>query len=108
MRIIKVSAVYFSPTGTTRRTVHAIAEGTGMPFSPEDLTLPERRRNFSRSFAADELVIVGLPVYAGRLPRNLEDFFEGLHGNSTPAVAVVVYGNRDYNDALLELKMKLD
>jgi ferredoxin len=32
----------------------------------------------------------------------------GLHGEGTPAVAVVVYGNRDYDDSLLELKLKLE
>ena len=31
-----------------------------------------------------------------------------VHGNNTPAVAVCVYGNRDYDDALLEIKDTLN
>jgi ferredoxin/flavodoxin len=108
MKIKSVSAIYFSPTGSTQRIVGAIAQGTGVPFRDIDLTLPESRRSFSQSFGAGDLVIAGLPVYAGRLPFGIDDFFAGLAGNSSPAVAVVVYGNRDYNDALIELRMKLD
>jgi ferredoxin len=108
MDIKSVSAVYFSPTGTTQKTVLTIAEGTGIPFRKIDLTLPEPRRSFKQTFGEDDLVIAGLPVYVGRLPMYLDDFFAGLNGNSTPAVAVVVYGNREYNDALIELKMRLE
>ena len=53
------------------------------------------------------MAIVGLPVYGGRLPKNISDFFSGLHGAGAPAVAVVVYGNRDYDDSLYELKLIL-
>jgi ferredoxin len=108
MEIKNVSAVYFSPTGTTQKIVTAIAQGVGVPFQDIDLTLPKPRRSFRQSFGPGDLVIAGLPVYAGRLPFGIDDFFAGLTGNATPAVAVVVYGNRDYNDALIELKMRLE
>ena len=108
MNIKSVSAVYFSPTGTTEKTILAIAEGTGFPFKGVDLTLPESRRTFRGKFDKDDLVIAGLPVYGGRLPMYLDDFFTGFNGNSTQAIAVVLYGNREYNDALVELKMKLE
>ena len=48
--------------------------------------------------------MVGAPVYGGRLPQTAVERFRKLHGNQTPAVLVVTYGNRDYDDALLELK----
>jgi flavodoxin/NAD-dependent dihydropyrimidine dehydrogenase PreA subunit len=99
--------VYFSPTGTTQKTVLAIAEGTGIPFREIDLALPGTRRTFQHEFSEFDLVVAGLPVYAGRLPMYLDDFFTGLNGNATPAVAVVLYGNREYNDALIELKIRL-
>ncbi len=108
MNIHRVSAIYFSPTGTTEKTVLTIAEGVGILFRKIDLTLPETRHSFRESFGENDLVIAGLPVYAGRLPMDLDDFFSGLKGNATPAIAVVVYGNRDYNDALIELKMRLE
>jgi ferredoxin len=108
MKIRKSYAIYFSPTGTTQKAAIAFAEGVKSPPEKIDLTLPKTRRAFRRSFAGDELVVVGLPVYRGRLPKNLDDFFSGLRGNETPAVALVMYGNREYDDALLELKLRLE
>jgi len=108
MSIKRLWAIYFSPTGTTKATVLAIAKATGIPFENIDLTLPNARESYRQSFGTDDLVVVGLPVYAGRIPQNLDEFFSGLKGNCTPATAVVVFGNRDYNDALIEMKMRLE
>jgi ferredoxin len=108
MKIKKAYAVYFSATGTTERAATAIAEGTGWHYEQIDLTLPQARQKGNYSFARNELAIVGLPVYGGRLPKNLEDFFSSIRGDGTPAMALVVYGNREYNDALIELKIRLE
>lgn len=108
MEIRKAVAIYFSPTGTTQRAITAFTMGTGLPFEIIDLTIPKVRKAFNRSFGKDELVIAGLPVYGGKLPMYLDDFFSGLKGDGTPAVATVVYGNREYDDALVELKIRLE
>jgi ferredoxin len=108
MNVRKVHAIYFSPTGTTARAVLAAAKGTGLPVEEIDLTNYEKRRNFQKAFSKNEMTIVGLPVYAGRLPAHLDDFFAGLQGNGAPAAALVMYGHREYNDALLELKNRLE
>jgi len=108
MAIRQATAIYFSPTHTTERACMAFASGTGLPFEKIDLTTPRARSTFSRHFGDNELAIVGLPVYGGRLPKHIEDFFSGLTGHSTIAVAIVLYGNREYEDALLELKLRLE
>jgi ferredoxin/flavodoxin len=108
MEIKKVFALSFSPTGTTQKAVVAFAEGTGAPLEKIDLTLPKTRKNFTRSFDRDDLVVAGFPVYGGRLPKNLDDFFSGLKGNGASAAALVMYGNREYDDALIELKLRLE
>ncbi len=108
MDIKKVVLIYFSPTGTTQKAIIAFGAGMGLPFENFDLTTPKARQAFRRSFSKDELVVAGLPVYAGRLPWYLDDFFSGLEGDTTPAVASVVYGNREYDDALIELKLRLE
>lgn len=108
MDIKKASAVYFSPTGTTGKAVKAIAEGTGLPYEEIDLTTLKSRQNTSHSFKKNDLVVIGLPVYGGRLPMNLDDFFSVLKGKNTPAIALVMYGNREYEDALIELKIRLE
>jgi ferredoxin len=60
-------------------------------------------RNKRASFLKGNIVIFGVPVYAGRVPRVLLEYVRTINGNGALAVAVVVYGNRDYDDALIEL-----
>ena len=104
MQIRKAQLIYFSPTGTTQKVVHAIAQG----FNPEavshlDLTPPEAVRLENRPRPYD-LVILGVPVYAGRVPPDAKRRLAPINGNGAAAVLVVTYGNREYEDALLELR----
>jgi ferredoxin len=96
------NTVYFSPTHTTKRVVEAIGVEMGT-CKHHDITLPEQRSK-TLSFDTEDVVIFGLPVYSGRIPAFIEDYFRSIQGNQTRCVIVVVYGNRDYEDALLELK----
>jgi ferredoxin len=108
MNIRKAYTVYLSPTGTTEKVVKAIAEGTGLPCENIDLTTLKSRQNSSHTFTKNDLIVAGMPVYGGRLPMNLDNFFSGLKGNDTPSIALVMYGNREYEDALIELKIRLE
>ena len=108
MNINKVWAVYFSGTGTTEKTVRCIgerlAQALGVPCEAVSFTLPQQREG-QMQFAADDLVIFGTPVYAGRVPNVLLPFLtEKVSGNGALAVPVVLYGNRNYDDALVELR----
>ena len=94
-------SIFFSPTGTSRAVVRAVARGVNRP-SETTLDLTRQEAPPAR-FDADHLAIVGMPVYRGRLPRTAIGRFQPLEGNRTPAVAIVVYGNWAYEDALLEL-----
>ena len=98
----KLHIIYFSATQTTQQVVRAIAGSLGS-FTEHDITMPPNRSQ-ALSFGEDDLVIFGIPVYAGRIPTFLMDCFARITGRRTPAVFVVVYGNRAYEDALLELK----
>lgn len=73
------------------------------PLENIDFTLP-KVRNKQISFTEDDVVLVGVPVYAGRVPNVLLKYLNSIKGNGAIAVAVVVYGNRNYDDALIELK----
>lgn len=103
MSIKKLHVLYFSATGTSRKIVRAIASGLGEVDRELDLTLLKDRLQ-SHRFTEQDVVVVGVPVYAGRVPVLLSNYFQQLQGQGTPVVLVVVYGNRDYDDALLELK----
>lgn len=104
MRIERVRLVYFSPTGTTRTVLENIARGLeiGLP-EHMDLTLPASERQAPAEIHG-ELVLIGAPVYAGRIPDLAARRLRRLEGRDSPAVVVAVYGNRAYEDALLELR----
>ncbi len=96
--------VYFSPTQTTRRVVEAIAQGTEInSIEHLDLTPPEARTGRVREIE-NQLTIIGVPVYAGRVPLEAAHRLQQLKARGAPAVIVVLYGNRAYEDALLELR----
>ncbi len=107
MQPTSVYAVYFSATDTTKRVVTVLAESLAhsyrIPIHTIDFTLPQARQH-SYHIPSDAVAVVGLPVYAGRIPNVLLPFLRSsLLGEDTPAVPVVLYGNRDYDDALIEL-----
>jgi ferredoxin len=104
MKIKQVKLVYFSPTGTSRTVLENIAKGMAVEdVEHVDLTLPEAVRQKMPTFS-NEIVIIGAPVHGGRLPFDAIARFKGLNAGNTPAILVVLYGNRDFEDALLELK----
>lgn len=107
---MKINTLYFSPTETTKRIVAGIAAGISKEMAKEisavnttDFTLPGVRKE-TALFSKEDLVVVGVPVYAGRVPNVLLKYLNTIQGNGAKAIAVVVYGNRNYDDALIELK----
>ena len=107
MECKQVWGVYWSATGNTRRVVErlaaGLADGLGQSCRMVDLT-PQNARAQPRRFRAGDLVVVGLPTYAGKLPNKILPDFQGkLHGCGALAVAVVTFGNRSYDNALAEL-----
>lgn len=106
MNYSRIAAAYFSATGTTQKVVRQIAndlsKSLNLPVRECDFTLPQQRQN-PLVFNADDLVIFGTPVYAGRVPNVLLKYLATMQAEGAKAIAVVVYGNRDYDDALMEL-----
>ena len=104
MEVKQVKLIYFSPTGTTQKVLESIAEGIAVEDVEHiNLTLPEGVQQTIPPFS-DELVIIGAPVYGGRLPVDVISRFKQLKASNTLAILIVVYGNREFEDALLELK----
>jgi len=104
VKIQSLQLVYFSPTGTTRKIVEAIARGIGgVPVQQLDITKPDNRTRRLET-SEDELLIVGAPVYFGRVQADAIEWLNTIKGRNTLTVCVVVYGNREYDDALLEIK----
>ncbi|WP_292464333.1 EFR1 family ferrodoxin [Methanolobus sp.] len=104
MEIESVKLVYFSPTGTTKAVALGIADGIN-PGTMEliDITRPDARKQPLMT-SENELLVVAVPVYMGRVPALLNEWLNAIQAHNTPTVCVVVYGNRVYDDALLEVK----
>jgi ferredoxin len=98
-----VGIIYFSPTGTTKKVVEAIAGGIGADsIEVLDLTSAKARGPIP-AIPETDLTILGVPVYTGRVPFQVVEALQHMRVQRTPAALVVVYGNREYEDALLEL-----
>ena len=80
-----------------------LAESLGCPMELISYTYPEERLK-SAVFSGNELVIWATPVYAGRIPNKTLDYVKSaIRGSETPAIPVVTYGNRSFDNALAEL-----
>lgn len=105
----KTWCVCFSPTGSTEKAVRAVTEGRSIhaPANPAyeyiDVNRPEVRSQ-TYTFNREDFVVLGTPTYAGRVPNKIMPFFrDKIKGNQTKAVIVVTYGNRSYDDCLMEM-----
>lgn len=107
MHIQRICAAYFSATGTTRRAALALAGElarlSGVPCRTADFTLPAAREQ-PLTFMQEELVVFAVPVYAGRVPNVLLPYLARTEGGGARAVCLTVYGNRAFDDALIELR----
>lgn len=106
MQIKRINLCFYSPTGTTQKIVSAIAAGTGVDplhIIENNLTFPEHEDTFIE-IEPDDLVILGGPVYAGQIAREAHNRIEKIKFQGNPAVLVAVYGNRHYDDALIDLR----
>lgn len=106
-----IHAMYFSGTGTTEKVVTAIAERLADRFEwmaePFDFTPPDARED-APVFSAFDLVVLGVPVIAGRVPNLLLQYLDTIEGGGALGVPVVLFGNRSYDDALIELRTIMD
>ena len=108
MEIKTVWGVYFSATGTTQKVVTTLAKTVAQALSAEykELTFnsPASRKE-AMEFTTNDLVVLGVPVYAGRVPNLIMPYVQGMiHGNGALGVPVVLYGNRNFDDGLMELR----
>ena len=91
----------FSPTGGTQKAAEALLKGFDAPYKTVDCL---KQADLSAlSFQKDDVCLAAAPSFGGRLPQLFAKRLQTLRGNGARAVPVVVYGNRAYEDTLLEL-----
>lgn len=100
-----VWAIYFSPTGGTKKAAFYLAESLGKEVKEVDLSAPDFN---GAEFKKDDLVIVAAPAFGGRIPALMAERLKCTAGKGAAAVTAAVYGNRAYEDALVELNDALE
>ena len=101
MVISKVVLIYFSPTGGTLRAARMMAGEFRAPVEEIDLTGQHAPR--ARELGRDELALVAVPCYGGRVPELAAQRLTHFLGRETPALPLVTFGGRAVDDALREL-----
>lgn len=111
--MIRIRGMYFSGTKTTEKVVECIAdrlynelhsiESDLKRASSIDFTPPKARERTYR-FDENDVIVFGVPVIAGRVPNVLLGFLDTLAGGEALAIPIVLYGNRNFDDALIELR----
>ncbi len=96
-----IHSFVFSPSGTSRKVADIFTKAMGMDSKTHDLTVHGIDSIYVKD--TDDLVVFVAPVYAGRVPALAAERLEVVSGHGQKAVAIAVYGNRDYDDALVEM-----
>ncbi len=100
---MKLYAFYFSPTGGTKKVLDIICSAWDCQTEWMDLSdLP--KTGFPVSFRETDLYIVAVPSFSGRVPQFIVPILQRLQGNQAKAILISTYGNRAFDDTLLELK----
>lgn len=99
---MKVCKIVFSPTGGTERAADLLLRSWGKEQTVIDLL--ERERDFSGIlFSEEDICLAAVPSYGGRVPKPAAQRIRKLKGNGARVILMVVYGNRAYEDTMLEL-----
>ena len=99
---MKVYKMIFSPTGGTMKAADLLLKS----WKEEQvfIDLLERDKDFSCiSFSEKDVCLAAVPSYGGRVPEPAIQRVKEMHGNGAKVILMVVYGNRAYEDTMLEL-----
>ena len=98
-----VVQIVFSPTGGTQKVAEIITERWGQPVKTVDLSSAEY--DFSGvHLQKEDIAVIAVPSFAGRVPALAVSRLEQICGSGALGVLVCVYGNRAYEDTLVELE----
>ena len=103
---MKLHNVYFSPKGTTKLCADCIADSLDLERSDYDwLTAKEPEK---AEIPSEDVLLFSMPIYGGYIPKLCAERTAVLKGSRTPAIITAVYGNRHYDNALIQMKDLLE
>ncbi|MGN0078554.1 MAG: 4Fe-4S binding protein [Coriobacteriales bacterium] len=103
---MQIEKIVFSPTGGTLRVADilagSLAAQLGARIDTVDLAEPSAGQS-ALPVAEGTLAVVAMPCFGGRAPRVAMERLAKIQGRGCACVVVSVYGNRAFDDALLEM-----
>lgn len=100
MNIYEIS---FSPTGGTKKVSGFLANELSREITSIDLS--DGKVDFHKmALTKEDLAIIAIPSYSGRVPASAAERISRIQGKGAKAILVCVYGNRAYEDTLVELQ----
>lgn len=100
---MSVYSITFSPTGGTEKAAATLAKALGE--EPRQVDLTDAALDFQKvAFGPEDVCLVAVPSFAGRVPATATSRLEQIKGGGAAAVLMTVYGNRAYEDTLVELR----
>lgn len=100
---MKLYNIVFSPTGGTKKVADCLTCALEGDVTTVDLT--DSKQDFNAvSLTKEDAAVISVPSYGGRVPAVAAERLDMVHGNGARAVLVCVYGNRAYEDTLVELE----
>lgn len=98
-----IQQITFSPTGGTLKVCRALSNGFKCEIIETETCVKSSQLKLP-TISTDDIVVIGMPVFAGRVPNMAAERLRLIKSNHAKCVIVAVYGNREYEDALIEMQ----
>ncbi|MDD6663390.1 MAG: 4Fe-4S binding protein, partial [Bulleidia sp.] len=99
---MKCYQIVFSPTGGTERVARAITQNWSQ-VDTIDLSAPDTKYA-EICFEGETLVMIAMPSFGGVAPQLALNRLAMIKGNGAKCVIAAVYGNRAYEDTLVQME----
>lgn len=100
---MNIHQIVFSPTGGTQRVSEILCKSMREHIYFTDLCVKANSVQ-QPQISQSDLVLIAMPVFVGRVPALAVERLKGIKSSGAKCVVVAVYGNRAYDDALLEMQ----
>ena len=99
----KLKLIYFSATDSTKNILHKISESMNMSIDEEFNLTNYEYRDFEHTFGKNDVILLGSPVFGGRVPRPAKNRFIGIKGNGAKIVLILSYSDVHYSNSMNEI-----
>lgn len=104
---MQLTTYCFSPTGTSRKNMMAVVKG----LNPDEATHNDytyyninQGVELNKVLSSDDLALFSVPVYGGKVAPTALERMAQVSGEGTPAILLVTYGNRNFEQVLVQLE----